>query len=206
MGLCWLWRFSTLNSGSLNFQVHLGFFCHNGNHSLTNSYIFVFHCFFYRSDNSATRLYVIRNEEPGEACLNQVKARYVLFTFFPRPSYRMVYYFQFSKSEDEILCCYHSNETSLAELLKVLFISMDFARRWLWNFVILREKCSIKRQNMFTWHTITLSLTIAVSPFPSKYLCDRLACEQAFGRAGIPSLSSLFFSSNREPVHRLVIA
>ena len=129
VGLCWLWRFSTLNSGSLNFQVHLGFFCHNGNHSLTNSYIFVFHFFFYRSDNSATRLYVIRNEEPGEACLNQVKARYVLFTFFPRPSYRMVYYFQFSKSEDEILCCYHSNETSLAELLKVLFISMDFARR-----------------------------------------------------------------------------
>ena len=39
---------------------------------------------FSRSDNSATRLYVIRNEEPGEACLNQVKARYVLFTFLPK--------------------------------------------------------------------------------------------------------------------------
>ena len=54
------------------------------NHSLSNSYTFVFHCFFYRSDNSTTRLYVIRNEEPGEACLNQVKARYVLFTFLSK--------------------------------------------------------------------------------------------------------------------------
>lgn len=30
---------------------------------------------YLSTDTSETRLYVIRNEEPGEACLNQVKAK-----------------------------------------------------------------------------------------------------------------------------------
>ena len=32
----------------------------------------------YFLDTSTTRMFVIRNEEPEEACLNQVKARYGL--------------------------------------------------------------------------------------------------------------------------------
>ena len=38
--------------------------------------------FICPTDTSETRLYVIRNEEPGEACLNQVKAKWVVLSHY----------------------------------------------------------------------------------------------------------------------------
>ena len=111
VGLCWLWRFSTLNSGSLKFQVLLGFAiipCP----TLTLSYFIAFSI-----AQTTPQLVCMWSVMKSPVKPAWIKWKLSMFSsrFFPRPSY-IGWFFTFNV-EDEILCCYHSNETSLAERL-----------------------------------------------------------------------------------------
>ena len=143
------------------------FFCHNCNHSLTNSYIFVFHCSIAQTTPQLVCMWSVMKSPVKPAW---IKWKLGMFSscFFPRPSYRMVYHFQFSNLRTKSYVVTIQMKTLWLNFWKVLFISMDFARRWVWNFVILREKCSIKRQNMFTWHTTLNHVRLRCPLFPAS--------------------------------------
>ena len=95
--------------------------------------------------------------------------------FFPRPSY-IGWFFTFNV-EDEILCCYHSNETSLAERLNSTVYFYALCKKVTVELCHFAEEM-LRNKNMFTWHTITLSLTITVSRHADELLLGLWGCFQ----------------------------
>ena len=88
-----------------------GFFCHNWP-TLTFSYFIAFSI-----AQTTPQLVCMWSVMKSPVKPAWIKWKLSMFSsrFFPRPSY-IGWFFTFNV-EDEILCCYHSNETSLAERL-----------------------------------------------------------------------------------------